>query len=154
LSLLDALPITAPRNPTSDVLESERLKAKLGEMRLERELLDAKSVGWGNWGWSRRVASPPGGQGGGFQWPSRLAHSQIIWMPRVPPEATKFVGADPRLSRCSAPTTAHKWPKSSYSRTGPHTTRAECRLVEVISRQWLCSPASCALVKAWPFRAK
>ena len=32
----------AARSTTSDALESERLKAKLGEMLLERELLEAK----------------------------------------------------------------------------------------------------------------
>src|ERR687883_1244094 len=32
----------APRPTTGDELESERLKAKLGEMLLERELLEAK----------------------------------------------------------------------------------------------------------------
>ena len=35
----------ATRPPTGEVLETERLKARLGEMLLERELLEAKIAG-------------------------------------------------------------------------------------------------------------
>jgi transposase len=49
----------ATRPTTGDDLESERLKAKLGEMLLERELLDAKIAALeANRPWARRRSRP------------------------------------------------------------------------------------------------
>ena len=68
----------ATRPTNGDDLESERLKAKLGEMLLERELLEARSPPW------RPTALwPAGGRG---DEPDRLALKwQAVWPgPRVP----------------------------------------------------------------------
>src|SRR5215213_6288283 len=69
----------ATRPTTGDALESERLKAKLGAMLLERELLDAKIAALE----AKRALWPAGGRG---DEPDRLAlKRQALWPgPRVP----------------------------------------------------------------------
>src|SRR3954469_24718439 len=94
------------RSTNGEALETERLKAKLGEILLERELLDARSPPW-------RPAAlwPAGGRG---DEPDRLALTRpALWPgPRVPGLARltgQRLSASLLLSARTAPASRPGW---------------------------------------------